>query len=127
RNSSTSSGMFIPLSPLSLSRCSCACARDGLAHVGVVLDISEFVLVENAELAAAEGIGHGFGHFGFGVNELGAAFFDASVLLLFESDGLSATAFGASSSDAGVGLGLIGAQTCTDVFAHVDIGDIDRD
>src|SRR5690348_8413657 len=77
---------------LSLSLCGrrCSGTGDGLTHVGVGLDVAELVVVENAELAAAEGVGHGFGHFGFRVDEHSPAFLDAGVLFLLSRDRLSA-------------------------------------
>src|SRR5205085_3909960 len=69
-------------------------AGDRLPHVRVGLNVAQFVVVENAQPAAAERIGHRFGHFGLGFDELGPALLDAGVLLLLSGDRLGAASFG---------------------------------
>ena len=91
------------------------------------MHVAKFVIIDNAQTAAAKRIGHRLGDFGLRFHQLGPAFFDAGILLLLGRDGRGATHFGASPRHARVGFGLVSSQAGADVFAHIDVGNINRD
>src|SRR5258706_13977920 len=47
---------------------------DRIAHRGVGLQVLELVVVKDAQVAATEGVGHGFGDVGFGQHDQRAVF-----------------------------------------------------
>ena len=99
---------------------------EGFSHGGVGLDVFEFHIVHDAEVAASQGVGHGFGDFGFGEDDDGAVFGLFGDVFLVEGDGHGAAFFGFGLEAAFVGLGLVGLEFGADVFTDVDVGDIDR-
>src|SRR5438105_321115 len=98
---------------------------DGFAHGGVGLDVAEFVVVHDAEVAGAEGFGDGAGNFGFGEDDQGTVFGLLGDVFLVEGDGHGAALFGFGLEAALVGFGLVGLELGADVFADVDVGDVD--
>ena len=98
---------------------------EGGAHVGVGLDVLHAVVVHDAEVAAAEGFGHGQGHFGFGHDDLGAGFLGLGFHLLLGGHSHGAALLGLGLGDVLVGVGLVHLELGADVLAHVDVGDVD--
>ena len=79
------------------------------------------------QVAFAEGIGHCLRYFGFGQHQLSALLCDVGFHFLFFGDRIGATFFGCRLSNSSVRFGLVGLKACTDVFANIDIRNVDRD
>ena len=88
-------------------------------------DVAHAVVVHNAHVATAECVGHCEGYFGFGFDDAGAHFLNAGGHFLFECNGHCSAFFGARLCDVFVGFGLVCLEFCTDVVAHIHVGDVD--
>ena len=78
-------------------------------------------------MAASERRCHRFGDLGFGEYKVGTVASDLGFHDLFLGDRLGASLFGLGACHANVGFGLVGPESCSDVLADFDVGDIDRD
>ena len=97
---------------------------DVLAHVGVGLDILDAVVVHDAEVAGAEGIGHGQRYLFLGLNDLCTGFLCLGLHLLLLGHCHGAALLGAGLGYVLVGVGLIYLQDCSDVLSDVYVGDV---
>ena len=98
-----------------------------MPHLGICRDVLELVVIHDFHLAVFQGVGDCKRNARFGGDDGGSTLFDLGEHFLFDRDGLGPSAFGASTGDAGVGLGPVGLKSCSDVLAHIDIGNVDRD
>src|SRR5437763_1008557 len=85
-------------------------AASALAPPGIVLEIFQFVIIHDAEVSAAEGVGDRAGDFGFGQDDGGAVFGLFGDVLLLVGDGHGAALLGLGLEAALVGFGAIGHQ-----------------
>ena len=89
------------------------------------MDVAHAVVIHNAQVARAEGLGHCARHFGFGFLDSRFHFHDLGGHLLLARLGHGPAFLGFGLGNFEIGFGLIGLQLGTDVFAYVNIGDID--
>lgn len=94
------------------------------SHVGVGLDVFHPVVVHDTEVAAAEGFGHGLGHFGFCLDHVGTGFFGFGFHFLFQGYSHGTAFFCLGLGNVFVGIGLVHLEGCTDVAANIDVGNI---
>jgi len=79
-------------------------------NLRVGLQIAHVVIIHDAHVAAAEGLGDGERHLGLGQHDLGPVFLDESAHFLFQGHGQSPAFLGKGLGDAQVGGGLVGLQ-----------------
>jgi hypothetical protein len=101
--------------------------RDALPHFRIGSDVPEFVVIHDLEFPLFQGIGDRDGNVGFSSYDFSAAFFDFRDHLLFDRDGFGSTAFRPGPGDPSIGFGPVGLQAGADVFADVDVRDVDGD
>ena len=93
-------------------------------HLGVGLHIFHTVIIHDAEIAAVKGFGHGSRQFSFSFYYFCTGFLRFGFHLLFQCYGHCATLFGLGLSYVFVSLSLINLQGGADVFAYIDVGDV---
>ena len=98
---------------------------NAFAHLSVGFDVAHAVIIHNAQVATAEGFGHGAGDFGFGFDDKGAHFLNTGCHFLLLRNGHCSAFFGAGLCDNFVGFGLIGLKFGTDVVPYIDVCDVD--
>jgi hypothetical protein len=91
---------------------------DGLTHRGVGFDVFHAIVVHDAEIPFAERFSHGARNFGLG-------FDDASPHFLFQRDSHRPALFGFRLRDLFIRIRLIDLQFGPDIFAHIDVCDVD--
>ena len=94
----------------SSSLCPVVGLGDRLAHGGVGLDVPQLVVVHDAEVAVAEGLGHGLGDLGFGEHDLRPVLGLLGDVLLLVGDGQGTPLLGLGLEAALVGFGLVGLR-----------------
>ena len=75
--------------------------------------------------ALAESFCHRFRHIGFGQYQSSSVFSDAGFHLLFVGNRFRASLFCLGTRHSRICFGLIGLESSADVFADVDVGDVD--
>ena len=98
---------------------------DGIPHLRIGHDILHIIIVHDAQLAFAQGLGQGQGDFGLGFDDLGLHFLGISLHFLLFGDSHGPPFFGLGLGDLLVRFGLVGLQSGADVAAYVDIGNVD--
>ena len=110
-----------------LSRRRVAGAGDGVAHLGIGLDVPQAVIFADADVALAERLGDRHGDLGLGRDHLGPVLLDLRDHLLLLGDGEGPPLLGLGAGHPRVGLGLEGLEVGADIVADVDVGDVDRE
>ena len=100
---------------------------DALAHVSVSDDVAIVGVVHHSEIAAAKRFSDGHWDLRLGFDELGAHLLSASGHLLLSCDSGSTADLGFCLGNLFVGFGLTRLQGRTDVFADVDVSNINRE
>ena len=77
-------------------------------------------------LPVSKGVGHGLGNLRFGFDNFRAHLLRLRAHFLLDCDGGRAAHFRFRLGNSFVCIGLLALQLRTDVFAHIDIGDVDR-
>ena len=100
-------------------------AGDLAAHVGVGCEVLHAVIVHDTKVSAAEGFCHGQRNLRLGLDDLGLHLRHAGGHFLLLRDSGSPADFCLRLRNQFVGLGLFGLQLGSDVFADIDIRDVD--